>query len=201
MQNFVLKEYAGILEKYMKKFGLESIDIAFLAKSNKKTIDAVLARTGGIELVTQEAISQAFGLRHFQFGNPDFPISSFDSLPESTKERIAFRKKHGPHETTSYNQRLLNEKISMVLPDYKIGAEFLAEHIAAALQETFKEEFSTSEVGKRLTNSLTEYVIKTDKQEANKKGRGPKPYYFRLIKKIPAKVLKEAKEKIGVTLL
>lgn len=192
----VLEEFAKILRKYMKKFGLNPIDIAFLSKVNKKTIDAVLAGTGGIELDSVDEISLIFGLRYFEFGNPDFAMPSFDSLPEATKVRIAFRKKEGPHEDTTYNTVLLNEKIVVVLAEYKNGDEFLAEHIVAKLLETFKEKMSTSEVTTRLSNSLIKYVAQTDKKHESKMGKGRKPFYYRLIKKIPAKVLAEARKKV-----
>ncbi|WP_143070678.1 hypothetical protein [Flagellimonas taeanensis] len=181
----------------MKKFGLEPLDIAFLAKVNRKTIDAMLAKTGGIELDTLEAISQVLGLRYFQFGDPNFKMPPFDALPEKTKERIAFRKKEGPHNETTYDQRLLNEKITMILAGYDKGEEFLSKHVVTQLFETFKEKVSTSEVGRRLVSSLNAYVLQTKKKYKDNKSKGRKPYYFRLIKKIPAQVLAEAKEKVG----
>lgn len=193
----VLEEFAKILRKYIKKFGLDPIDIAFLSKVNKKTIDAVLAGTGGIELNSVDEISLIFGLRYFEFGNPDFEMPSFDSLPEATKARIAFREKEGPHQDTTYNTVLLNEKIMVVLAEYKKGDEFLAEHIAKGLLETFKESFSTSEVGKRLTESMNEYVTQTTRKDESKRGKGRKPFYFQLNKRVPAKVLKEVREKLG----
>lgn len=197
MQETLLIEYADILERYMRKFGLETIDIAFLAIVNKKTIDAILNKTGGIELDSLEAISQIFGLRYFQLGNPGFKMPSFDSLPEKTKTRIVFREKEGTHKETTYDQRLLNEKITVVLTKYDKGDEFLSKHIATQLFETFKENVSTSEVGKRLVNSLNEYVFQTKKKYNGKESKGRKPYYFQLIKKIPAEVLAMAKKKVG----
>ncbi|MFB2117854.1 hypothetical protein [Parapedobacter sp. 2B3] len=192
-----LQELIEILLKYTEKFGLEPIDVAYLSKVNRKTIDALLAGTGGIELESVDEISLIFGLRYYQLGNPDFEMPFFDSLPETTKDRIAFRKKEGPHEDTTYNAVLLNEKITVVLNNYKKDDEFLAEHIVKSLSETFKENFSTSEVGKRLTESMDDYIIKTTRQDRDRKGRGPKPFYFKLVRRVPPKVLKEAKDKIA----
>lgn len=192
-----LKELIEILLKYMEKFGLEPIDVAYLSKVNKKTIETLLAGTGGIELESVDDISLIFGLRYFQFGNPDFEMPSFDSLPEATKARIALRKKEGPHEKTTYSTVLLNEKIVVVLAEYKKGDEFLAEHIVRDLAKSFEENFSTSEVGKRLSESLTDYITKTNRQDKDRTRRGPKPFYFELNKKVPVKAVKEAKEKIA----
>lgn len=192
-----LQELIEILIKYMEIFGLESIDIAYLSKVNRKTIDALLAGTGGIELESVDEISLIFGLRYFQLGNPSFAIPSFDSLPQATKSRIAFRKKVGPHHETNYSTVLLNEKIIIILAEYKKGDEFLAENIVKGLARSFEENFSTSEVGKRLTESMNEYVAKTTKQYTERKERGPKPFYFKLVAKVPAKVSKEAKQKVA----
>ncbi|WP_268225317.1 hypothetical protein [Sinomicrobium oceani] len=193
----IIREYASILGNYMKKFGLESVDIAYLIKSTKKNIDSLLEESGSVELETLELISQIFGLRYFQFGDPNFKMPSFNSLPEKTKARIVFRKKEGPHQEKTYDQPLLNEKITTILAKYNKGDEFLTQHIVNKLFEDFKEEVSTSEVGKRLVNSLNQYVLQTKKTQNKKGKRGRKPYYFRLIKKIPAQVLAEAKEKVG----
>lgn len=192
-----LNEYALILESNMKKFGLESLDIAFLSGVNKKTIDAVLNRTGGIELKSLESISCIFGLRYFQFGNPDFDISQFDSLPEETKVRIAFRKADGQHINTDYDHPLLNEKIKIILTNYNIGDEFLSEDIVREMLKVFKEKVSTSKVTKRLVNSLSEYALQTKKTYKVKGKKGRKPMYYKLIKEIPYQILMDAKEKVG----
>ena len=197
MYKKILDEYAKILERNMRSFSLETLDIAFLAKVNKKTIDAVLARTGGIELYTLEAISQVFGLHYYQFGDPNFIMPTYDALPAKTKTRISFRKKEGAHLEKTYDQCHLNEKITVILAKYNKGDQFLTEHIVTQLFEDFKEEVSTSIVGKRLVNSLNEYILQTKKTYDNKGKRGRKPYFFRLIKKIPVSVLAEAKEKVG----
>lgn len=194
----VLEEFAKILKKYMKKFSLDPIDIAFLSKVNKKTIDAVLAGTGGIELDSVDEISLIFGLRYFELGNPAFAMPSSDSLPDATKARIALRKKEGPHEETSYDRRRLNEKIIIVLAEYNKDDEFLAEHIVTKLFETFKEKVRTSEVTTRLSNSLNEYAIQTKRKDESKKGKGRRPYYFRMIKKIPTRFLSEKKDRINI---
>jgi len=192
-----VEEFAKILKQYMKKFGLDPIDIAFLSKVNKKTIEAVLAETGGIELDSVDEISLIFGLRYYEFGNPDFEIPSLDSLPEHTKARIAFRKKEGPHEETTYDQRLLNEKIIVVLSEYNKDEEFLAEDISAALNVKFQETVSTSEVTSRLSNYLNAYVVQTDKKDTSKTGKGRKPFYYRVINEVPESVFMENKIKIS----
>src|SRR5690606_3309484 len=185
------------LKRYLQVFKLEPIDIAFLINTKKEVIEGLLSGKKGVVLKTLELISQVFGLRYFEFGNPNHPMPSSDSLPETTKDRIAFREKEGPHEDTTYNAVLLNEKITVVLNNYKKGDEFLAEHIVKGLSKMFKESYSTSEVGKRLTESMDDYIIKTTRQDTDRKGRGPKPFYFKLVRRVPPKVLKEAKGKIA----
>lgn len=198
MKTKLLNEYSKILNRYMKEFGFEPIDIAYLAKVNIKTITTILAKQGGIELESLEAISQIFGLRYYQFGNPNYKIVSIDSLPDETKSRIMFRKKDGKYKKSSYDQRNLNEKIIIILCKYDIDDEFLSEHIVSNLFETFKEKVKTSEVSKRLVDSLNEYVLKTNNKYHDKKSKGRKPYYFKLVRKLPAQIVTEAKNKISI---
>ena len=195
-ENNLISEYAQILDIYLNKFGLSTLDIAYLAKVNKKTIDTVLAKSGGIELYTLEAISQVFGLRYFEFGDPSFKIPTFNSLPEHTKIRIAFRKQEGLYHEKSYEKRFLNEKIIVILAKYSKGDEFLSEHIVNQLIEDFKEKENASEVSKRLVNSLNEYILQTKKAYTRKGKRGRKPFYYKIIKGISKKDLALAKEKI-----
>ncbi len=197
-QNKLLSEYAQILEIYLNKFGLSTIDIAYLAKVNKKTIDSVLAGSGGIELYTLEAISQVFGQRYFELGDPSFKIPPFNSLPERTKVRIAFRKQEGLYHEKSYDKRFLNEKIIIILAKYNKGDEFLSKHIVNKLMKGFQEKVNTSEVSKRLVNSLNEYISQTKKTYTIKGKRGRKPYYYRIIKDISQKDLALAKEKLKI---
>lgn len=184
MSNKATKEYADILKKYMKKFSLDIVDIVFLAKStNKKNIQALLDYKGGLTLETQEAISAIFGLRYFEFGNPNQPIPKLDSLPEKTKLRIAFRKQEGTPREITYTHSKINQQIADVITNFNVGDEFLAEDIASSILKEYEITYSASQIIDRINKSFKEVIIKTDRKETNRKGRGPKPIYYKLIKK------------------
>jgi hypothetical protein len=176
------KEYSKILARYLKTFELASIDIAYLVKTKKEVIDGVLKNEKGFVLYTLEQIAKIFGLRYFEFGNPNHPIPSFESLPEKTKKRIEYRKKEGPAIETTYTSRDINNQISDVLLTFKMGDEFLAEEIANGIFLKYGDNYSVSEIINRFKKSFRENIIKTERKEKAKEGRGPKPVYYRLVK-------------------
>lgn len=178
------KEYSKILAKYLKIFKLESIDIAYLIKTKKEVIDGLLTNQKSVVLYTLEQIAKIFGLRYFEFGNPHHPMPSSDTLPEKTKERIAYRKKEGPSVETTYSSSDINSHINSVLSSYKIGNEFLAEEITSKISQEFGKTYTVSEVINRFKSSFSKNIEKTVKKDTVREGRGPKPFYYKLVKKV-----------------
>lgn len=194
----VLKIYRTILQKYMKRFGLESVDIAFLAKSTKSNINSVLESKTSVGLETMESISSIFNLSYYEFGNPNHPMPSLKSLPDKTKQRIIFRKKEGPHIEQTYNSLSINDKITLVLSKYEVDQLFLTEEIIQEIKAAFPEDpINTTLIGDRLKKSFQAYVQKTEKQAASKIGRGRKPYYYKIIASFPLASILAAKESIN----
>lgn len=177
-----VEEFAQVLRRYMKKFSLEPIDIAYLANSIKKNIASLLGGNGSLQIETAEAIAQAFGLRYFQFGNPDTPIPSLKHLPEKTKQRIAYRKKEGPAVETTYSPSDINHQIDDALSTYKQGEEFLVQDIAKTILKEHKEVYSVSQIADRISKSFKERVEKTERKDTSKEGPGPKPVFYKLKK-------------------
>lgn len=175
-------EYSKILKKYLKAFKLESIDIAYLVQTKKDVIDGVLKNEKSVVLYTLEQIAQIFSLRYFEFGNPNHPIPSFDSLPEKTKQRIEYRKKEGPAKETTYTSSEINNRISDILSTFKVGDEFLAEEIVNSISKKYDEVYSVSEIINRFKKTFRENIDKTDRKYVARKGRGPKPVYYKLLK-------------------
>ncbi|WP_316824723.1 hypothetical protein [Pedobacter miscanthi] len=185
----VITEYADILRKYMKKFSLEAIDIAYLANSIKKTISSILDHNGSLMLETAEAIANSFGLHYYQFGNPKYPIPPLESLPAKTQHRIAFRKKEGLPKEKTYSRNAVNERIKSILATYKIGSEFLAEEIANKILSKYGETYPVSEIVDRFKKTFKSSIEKTGKKDTAREGRGPKPIYYILVKKEPVETL------------
>src|SRR5690606_13315917 len=119
--NNAVSDFVKILLKYMNKFGLEAIDIAFLASTNRTNIENLISLKGNIELTRMEAIAQSFNLHHYQFSNPLQDIPEFESLPKKTQERIEYRKNKGPYVPEPKNSLTINDKITIVLSFYNKG--------------------------------------------------------------------------------
>ncbi|WP_443944276.1 hypothetical protein ACJVDH_15305 [Pedobacter sp. AW1-32] len=177
-------EYAQQLKRYMKRFGLHNVDIAHLAKTNSKVISGILKGQKGAVLKTLEGISNIFGLRYFEFGNPDYPIPSSETIPENTKQRIIYRKKAGTPEEITYTQSDINERIRQVLANYHIRSEFLGQEIANSILEKYGESYSVSEIIDRLKKTFKGNIEKTNRKHTARKGRGPKPVYYKLTKSV-----------------
>ena len=179
----VASEYAKQLKNYMKRFGLQNVDVAYLAKTNREVVSGILKGEKGAVLKTLEAISNIFGLRYFEFGNPNNSIPSFDSLPEKTKQRIAYRKAEGDPKAVTYTPSDINHQISKVIKNYKIGDEFLAEDVANSILEEDGETYSVSQIIDRFKKSFKGEIEKTERKDTTRIGRGPKPVFYKLKKK------------------
>ncbi|WP_316762064.1 hypothetical protein [Pedobacter aquatilis] len=182
-ENFVIEEFGEILKKYMEEFSLEAVDIAYLGKSVKRTVTLILENKGSLKLETADAISRSFGLRYYEFGNPNYPIPSLRSLPERTRQRIAHRSKEGRAVEKTYSSRDINQQIENVLSKYKIGDEFLAEQVAIQISKKFGQTYSVSEIINRFNKSFKKYIKKTNRKDVSREGRGRKPEFYVLIKK------------------
>ncbi|WP_134091134.1 hypothetical protein [Olivibacter sp. XZL3] len=181
----VSKEYSIILSQYMDAFGLADVDIAFLIGSNKDAIIGLLDGTRGAVLKTLESISQIFGLRYFEFGNPNHSMPNFDSLPDRTKERIAYRKKVGHPVPKTYTSLDLTEKISVVLSEYKVGYVFLPSEIGNKVDSKFNLGLTDyKQITDRFKKDLEGIVEKTGKTNKVEGKRGRPEEYYRLIKPI-----------------
>ncbi|RZK48757.1 MAG: hypothetical protein EOO99_08600 [Pedobacter sp.] len=184
LNNKVSREYAFILAKYLKKYDLETIDIAYLINSSRSAIDGLLLGNKTAVLHTLEAIAQCFGLSYYEFGNPNHPLPHLNELPSKTLQRIKFRKKEGPYRRTQNNRREINAQIKQILTNYKVDQKFLIEDIQKAIISEFKVRYQISEIMDRIRKSFSNYIIKTDEKFTDKVGRGAKPNYMLIIKEI-----------------
>lgn len=192
----VVGQYAQILSNCLHKYGLEPIDIAFLSKTSKKSIDALLTQKGSVTLESLEAIAQVFGLHYYELGNPRTVIPPIEKLPAKTKKRIIYRKEKGPSEPTNYQSLHLNEKILIVLSDYSPQDHFLGHSIAEGLKQRFALDLSVSQILDRFKKSFKTVVTRTNIQVEKTAGRGPKPYYYQLTGPIEPDKIQQAYQKL-----
>lgn len=193
-----LLEFVKILIKYMNKFGLEAIDIAFLAHSTRINIQNLLDLKGSLELERMESIAQAFELHHYQFSDPKQKIPEYKSLSERTRKRIEYRKQNGPYVPENRNTSTINEKITVALSFLEMGDEFLTEQLVEKINTVDADiTTTTSIVGDRLAKSFSKQVENTNRPNLDKKGKGAKPVYFKLLSSISEKQLRDAIEVLG----
>lgn len=193
-----LSEFVKVLIKYMEKFGLEAIDIAFLSFTNRTNIENLINLKGSLELPRMEAIAQSFGMHHYEFSNPNHEIPDYELLPERTRQRIGFRKKNGPYVPETRKSLTINEKITIALSFVSKGDEFLTEQIVEKINIVDADITSTtSSVGDRLSKSFLNYVENTNKPYTEKKGKGAKPFFYKLLSEIKKDELDAAIEIVG----
>ncbi|WP_088161335.1 hypothetical protein [Sphingobacterium sp. G1-14] len=200
--NSCLAEFVLILLRYMEKFGLEAIDIAFLAFTNRINIENLITLKGSLELERMQAIAQAFNMQHYQFSNPKQKMPEFDELPERTQRRIAFRKEKGTYTPESKNSTTINDKIAVALSFLKVNEKFLTEKIAMQINAVDSDTiFTTTLVGDRLAKSFSKYVEKTtekiEEKDGKKKKAGAKPFFYKMKASIPTTELKESIKVLG----
>lgn len=196
--NNAVSDFVDILLKYMNKFGLEAIDIAFLASTNRTNIENLISLKGNIELSRMEAIAQSFNLHHYQFSNPIQAIPQYESLPQKTQKRIEYRKKKGPYVPEPKNSLTINDKITIALSFYNKGEYFLTEGIVEIINEVDADSTSnTTLIGDRLGKSFSKYVEKTDETYKEKTGKGAKPFFYKIIAEINKDDLNNAIDVVG----
>ena len=196
--NNAVSDFVDILLKYMNKFDLEAIDIAFLASTNRTNIENLISLKGNIELTRMEAIAQSFNLHHYQFSNPIQAIPQYESLPQKTQKRIEYRKKKGPYVPEPKNSLTINDKITIALSFYNKGEYFLTEGIVEIINEVDADSTSnTTLIGDRLGKSFSKYVEKTNETYKEKTGKGAKPFFYKIIAEINKDDLNNAIEVVG----
>ncbi|WP_316801446.1 hypothetical protein [Pedobacter frigidisoli] len=176
------EEFAKILVRYFSEFNLEPIDVAHLINTKKEVIERLLSGESTVVHYTLEQIAQIFGLRYFKFGDPETPLPSYESLPDSTKDRIELRLREGPSVVTKYNPSKIYQHMSSLLSAFKIGERFLATNMAELIFKEYGIKYKPSDIIIRLNTSFKDFVEKTGEKEVAKKGPGAKPEYYRLVK-------------------
>lgn len=196
--NNPLVEFVNILMKYMEKFGLEAIDIAFLAFTNRTNIENLITLKGSLELERMEAIAQAFNMHYYHFANPKQKMPEIEALPERTQRRIVFRKEKGTYIPESKNSTTINDKIAVALSFLNVNDKFLTERIAMQINTIDSDTiFTTTLVGDRLAKSFSKFVEKTNEKNEENKKVGAKPFYYKMTTSIPDKGLNNSIEVLG----
>ncbi|GAA4786104.1 hypothetical protein GCM10023231_12520 [Olivibacter ginsenosidimutans] len=175
----VVEEFVSALEYYMDYYGLYNVDIKKLLKATTDIVEDLKKGKNGPTITKAETISQLFGLKYYQFADPEFPPPLKEQLPPATIAVIHERNQTGPPESRGkYNKLDLNKVILNALKKFKDKEEFLSADVYESLSEELKEKLgSATRITGLFSEALKENVEKTGNSiRKNKVGR-PEEYY------------------------
>jgi hypothetical protein len=155
-------EFGKQLLKYLTHFGLIEADLARLIKFNTDDIKEILEGKKGVVLKSAERISNVFGLRYFELGNPKFEIPKVKDLPKQTTDLILNRKEKGvPQVNRNYGIDLAGN-LDIILNSGFLNTPHTAEEIWAQLPEEVRNKVEprriTDLLGKSPRNSMIEKI-------------------------------------------
>ncbi|WP_432328141.1 hypothetical protein ACRQ5D_34275 [Mucilaginibacter sp. P25] len=131
-------------------------DLATLINFSTNDIINIINGKKGIVLLTAEKISKVFGRRYFELGNPNFPISTEDDLPQSTKIAISLRESKG--QPKKYSDHKLGKNLDSI-----IGTSFL--HVPRTSQEMFDQLPENVKTEIKSHHRVTDLMQKPKKQK------------------------------------
>ncbi|ERJ58813.1 hypothetical protein [Sphingobacterium paucimobilis] len=178
----VIEEFVIALEYYMDFYGLYELDIKKLLHATTNIVENIKEGKNGPTITKAESISQIFGIRYYQFVNPDFFPLDKAQLPQATITAINERTESGPPESKGkYNKLELNKAVLDALKKFKRKKEFLAKDVFDALSDDLKEKLiSPTRVTGLFSNELKRNVEKTG-NTLERSGPGRKQEYYKLI--------------------
>lgn len=159
-------EFGKQLSKYLRHFGLTGGDLARLINSNTDDIREIMAGSKGTVLKSAEKISNVFGLRYFELGNPLFSIPLIEYLPEETQKFIEKRKVRGvPVINRNYSNDIAGNLDKIINESDVLHFPVTAEEIRLRLPKEIRDTIKASRITDLLKKSgRDKIVIQVDKR-------------------------------------
>jgi len=163
--SYVSIDFGKQVSRYLSEFKLAYTDLAKLIRMSSIDIQEIIAGKKGVVLITAEKISRVFGLAYYEFGNIEFPLPSFDELPENTKAVIKQRMKAGPpkqfgdHDLSGALDDILNGSF---LAEPRTAKEILAQMPASVRAAVQNNAARITDLLKRKPRSLRVKRFKID---------------------------------------
>ncbi|MEC3881616.1 hypothetical protein [Parapedobacter sp. 10938] len=175
----IVEEFVLALEYYMDYYGLYGVDIKKLLKATTDIVKDLKNGKNGPTITKAESISQIFGLRYYQFVDPEVSPLPKEELPAATITAIDDRNENGPPESRgSYNSLNLKHFIINALVDFKDRKEFLPSDVYEVLPEELKSKLkSPIRVTGLFSNELKKNVEKTNNSLQKGQAGRPEEYY------------------------
>lgn len=159
-------EFGEQVKKHLKMFGLIEADLAYLIKSNSNDIDDIIHGSKTVGLKKAERIANIFGMRYYEFGNPNHSLPAISELPSRTQEAITSRKRKGITER-DYDKRV-SENLDKIIRDTDVlHYPIKAEDIRLKLPEEIKNTISASRISDLLTKGGRNEIIVVVGKEGN----------------------------------
>lgn len=192
MEYDIKSEFGKRAKQFRLKFGLSQKELGELSGMSPSEYGVLEKGITNYSVEKLQKVAAVYGMVYYQFGNPECGFPTFDMLPNETRKAIISREKP----LKIYNDRLIIEYLTLILGELSIGSKFLVKNLRTKINKKYSTQYEDSEISGTISKNFSEYVIKTDDQYMAKEGPGAKPFYYKLIKRIPIHILAKAKEKI-----
>jgi len=180
----VKNEFGKQAKKFRIHFGLDQQAIADLSDMSISEYSDLENGNTNYNVEKIQSISSIYGLFFYQLGNPTCNFPSFSDLPKRTQAAIESR-------TTPlkiYNSRLIIVHLTTIFNTMNVNDEFLIKDINTIIKDSFKISYKNEEIAGTINKNFKGLIAKTEKRDTSKKGVGPKPFYYRILKPIPLKI-------------
>lgn len=159
-------EFGKQVVKYLNKFGLIEADLAYLIKSNSNDIDDIITGSKSVGLKKAERIANVFGVKYYEFGNPNHDLPTISDLPNKTQEAIASRKTKGVSER-NYEKKISENLDKIINETDLLHYPVKAENIRLKLPEEIRDTVNASRISDLLTKGGRKEIITVVGKEGN----------------------------------
>lgn len=162
-------KFAKKIEGFRLYFKLSQNDMASLMGITHSVYKS-LEKGKGVDLDKIDLIARVYGLRYWEFLNPDLKIVNEGNLPAATRKLVIDRK--DTKRNLKGNELHLPEKVKAVLFSGKLDPEFTASEVYKLLPKKTKEIINSG----RVTDALTKGMISKMIEETGEKRSREKLY-------------------------
>ncbi|WP_313419966.1 helix-turn-helix domain-containing protein [Sphingobacterium multivorum] len=185
-------EFGKQAKKFRLHFGLSQIEVADLSDMSPSEYSDLENGTTNYNVEKLQIVSSIYGLFYYQMGNPKCKFPALSKLPERTRAKINSREKP----LKVYNERLIVEHLTVIFGTMSEKTAFLIRDISDKIIEQFGISYDSEEISGTISKNFSDSIVKTDRKQFDKKGRGAKPFYFMVVKSLSDDVVKKAVQTI-----
>lgn len=172
------REFIDQIKACLIHYDMPEGDLGKLIRTGVTDIKNIFNFSRVVGFKKAEQIANVFGLRYFEFGNPDFDFLDFDKLPPETQQVILDRKNKGYDEPKGLR---LNTHIDRALSSGALKEEFTSEDVLMLFPDEIKIQTQANRITHLFkTGKFTSQVENTGKTTKKEGARGMRQILFRL---------------------